>query len=74
MADTHTHTHTFTLFTANKAVFTASTKSERLDCERMSRRMEGGGRGGRLEEGGGRADERREVEEEDAWSSLSALL
>lgn len=37
---------------ANKAVFTASPKSERLGCERMSQRMEGGGAGGGWGAGG----------------------
>lgn len=36
---------------ANKAVFTASPKSEQVDCERMSQRMEGRRRREEEEEG-----------------------
>lgn len=53
---------------ANKAVFTASPKSEQLDCERMSQRMEGRRGGGHLSRGG------VEEEEEDATSFCSSNL
>lgn len=52
---------------ANKAVFTASPKSEQLDCERMSQRMKGRRGGGHLSRGG-------VEEEEDATSFWKSNL
>lgn len=54
---------------ANKAVFTASPKSEQLDCERMSQRMEGRRGGGHLSRGGV-----EEEEEEDATPVSGVLI